>query len=82
VKPSEVPIDAMGCITDTLGRVEHEFVAALIVRWHQLHSPDEWKSISREDVATLFGTDTATADEQVATGSSGVCARRVHHRMG
>lgn len=66
MKPTDIAIDPVGCIVDTLGRVELEFVAALIVRWHHLYSPDEWKPVSRAELALLFGFDETPPDELVA----------------
>jgi hypothetical protein len=61
-KPSQVSIDPIGAIVATLGKAEHEMCAALIVRWHHRHSPDEWTPMSRADVATLLdGNDELVA---------------------
>jgi hypothetical protein len=41
-------------LAGTLHKAELEYAAALIVRWHKLHSSDAWIGFSREDIATLF----------------------------
>lgn len=59
VRPIDVPAAALGIgiLTDTTGRVETEAVAAYVVRWHHLHSPDAWAPVSRADLASLLDTD-------------------------
>jgi len=41
-------------LTGTLHKAELEFAAALIIRWHKLHSSETWIGFSRDDIATLF----------------------------
>jgi hypothetical protein len=44
-------------LTGTLHKVELEYAAALIIKWHKLHDSETWIGFSREDVATLFKSD-------------------------
>lgn len=54
LKPSEVRIQPMGVLLDTLGAVELEAVGALIVRWHQVHELEDWAEVSRREISELF----------------------------
>ena len=44
-------------LLDTLHKVELEYAAALIIKWHRQRDCESWISFSREDVATLFNVD-------------------------
>lgn len=57
LKPGEIAIQPTGVLLDTLGRVEVEAVAALIVRWHQVHGHAEWTPVSRRDIGAMFESD-------------------------
>jgi hypothetical protein len=57
IKPCDIHLTDDPIVQDlinTLGRAEHEFVAALIVRWHHVHELAEWTPVSRDDIVTLF----------------------------
>lgn len=62
IMPNQIVLDGMGVLTDTLGKVEHEAVAALIVRWHQLLGYTEWKQVTRAALGEMF-TDDAVVKE-------------------
>lgn len=47
----------MGVLTDTLGRSEHEAMAALIVRYHHANNLADWTPVSRLALGELFKTD-------------------------
>lgn len=57
VKPLQILTHEIGVLTDTLGKVETEAVAALIVRWHVVNNHAEWMPVSRRDIADLLPVD-------------------------
>jgi hypothetical protein len=57
VKPAEVFIHEIGCLTDTMGKSELEFAAALIVRWHIVNGHEEWVPFSRMQIVELLRPD-------------------------
>jgi hypothetical protein len=62
IKPSDLRIDPMGTITNSLGKAELEFVAALIIRWHQVNDHTEWQPVSRADIISLLTSDEAVQE--------------------
>jgi hypothetical protein len=54
IKPADIHLDYDPFAQDlinTLGRAELEFAAAMVIRWHHVHSPDVWVSVSRREIA-------------------------------
>jgi len=57
MKPADITLSEHSIVQgliSTLGRAEHEFVAALIVRWHRVQGLKDWAPVSRDDIARLF----------------------------
>lgn len=44
-------------LVGTLHKVELEYAAALIIKWHRLRKCENWIDFSRADIATLFKED-------------------------
>lgn len=59
--PREVAISETCLCVGTLGRVELEAVAAVIVAYHWEHSPDAWMPISRRQIADWIPTSSILA---------------------
>lgn len=57
VLPTDIRLNGLGLLTDTLGQAELEAAAALIVRWHHVHELKDWQPVSRQDVLELFESD-------------------------
>lgn len=49
--------DPGGMLIGTMEHGEVEFAAALVIRWHHLNSPTEWKPISRAALGEMLKTD-------------------------
>lgn len=62
LSPSDLRIDPMGTVMGSLGKAELEFVAALVIRWHQVNNHTEWQPMSRQDIASLFENDEAVQE--------------------
>ncbi len=62
IQPNQILLDSMGVLTDTLGKVEHEAVAALIVRWHHLMGHETWKPVTRAALGELITDDVVAAN--------------------
>lgn len=57
LKPSDIVIMEGGFLIGIFGKAEVEHAAALIIRWHHVNSPDEWKSVCTREIAYLFLSD-------------------------
>jgi hypothetical protein len=44
-------------LPNTLGRFEREAAAALIIRFHQVNSPDTWRAFTPRELAEFAKTD-------------------------
>lgn len=58
--PAQIRVMPGGFLVNRFGRAELEFAAAIIVRWHHVHSPEAWTTVTRRQIA-----DFISADEQV-----------------
>lgn len=58
IRPCDVEVNPVGALTNAFGKYEAEAIAALLVRWHQVHSPERWVPVSIEDIIQLVETDT------------------------
>jgi hypothetical protein len=54
LKPDEVFIHPIGCLTNTMGKAELEFAAALIVRWHVVNGHADWVPFTRRQISELL----------------------------
>lgn len=61
ITPRQAIVSETCICVGTLGRVELETVAAVIVAYHWEHSPDEWKQISRRQIADWIPTSSVLA---------------------
>lgn len=65
IRPSEVMLYPDVPFVGTFGKAETEQAAAILVRWHQLNSPDEWTSISRRELGNWMCGDINQTDEML-----------------
>lgn len=56
MKPKDIRIIG-GLLPDRLGRAELEIAAAIVVRWHHVHSPEAWTTVTRRQIADFLSTD-------------------------
>lgn len=57
IAPNQVKLPRIGILTATLDRAEPEAVGAVIVRWHHVHSPEEWSGIALDDFVAFVKND-------------------------
>ena len=57
MKPSDVAMPRIGMFTGTMEHAEVEAVAVMVVRWHQLNSPDEWVDVTPNQIAGLLAPE-------------------------
>lgn len=60
IKPADVWIDEIGVLTDAFGKTEAEAAAAVIVRYHQAKSLEEWTEVTPRQLADFMGEDELT----------------------
>lgn len=61
ITPRQAIVSETCICVGSLGRVELEAVAAVIVVYHWEHSPDEWQSITRRQIADWIPTSAVLA---------------------
>lgn len=57
IRPSDVPIEDGGFLTDYLGNFEAEVTAALLVRYHQAKGLPEWVPVTCRQLAEFLKGD-------------------------
>jgi len=57
IRPGEVAIHEIGCLTDTLGKTEIECAAAVLVRYHVARGLVEWTPVTLRELGEYLMTD-------------------------
>ena len=57
ISPLDIEVSEILILTGTLGKVELEAMAALIVFWHQVNSYSEWTPVTGEELALFANSN-------------------------